>query len=623
MQYLSLENVSKSYGEKVLFEGIDLSITKGDKIALVAKNGSGKTTLLKMIAGEEAGEGEKSKIAYARDIKIGYLRQSPYFNPEFSVLDTVLDSDHPSIVALKKYEQALLDEDADGIEKGLAAMEELKAWNIESQLKEILGKLNIKQLDQTMSTLSGGQQKRVALAKILFEEPDFLILDEPTNHLDLDMIEWLEQFLQRSSLTLFMVTHDRYFLERVCTVIIELDGGNLYTYRGNYTDFLVKKDMRIQNEQTVLDKTKKLYKKELEWIRRQPKARGTKAKSRIGEFYDIKDRAHKTTDDDEMKIFIQSSRLGSKIVELHNVSKAYGDLKLINGFDYKFKKNEKVGIVGPNGAGKSTLLDLLTGKLKTDTGKLVVGDTVVFGHYTQDGIKLNEDRRVIDVIRDIAEYIPLEKGQKITAAALLERFLFLRSQQQVYVSQLSGGEKRRLYLLTVLMKNPNFLILDEPTNDLDVLTLKVLEDYLETFRGVLVIVSHDRYFMDKLVDHLFVLEGNGEIRDYLGNYTKYRNNRKSIASDSPVQKKETTVEETTPPADKVKEKVSYKEKMEFQEIEKNMSKWNAKKEKINEQFLSGILDNQAIQELSIELGNLEKEIEQAEERWLELAEKIL
>jgi len=527
LNYLTLENISKAYGDKVLFENINLTIGKGQKIALIAKNGSGKTSLLRLITGEESVEGHGAKILVAKDIRIGYLRQEPDFDPEMSVLDTALDSENESIKAIKAYETATLKSDAAEIQKWSSRLEDLKAWDIEVRVKEILGKLKIKDLSQKVGKLSGGQQKRLALAKMLIDEPDFYILDEPTNHLDIDMIEWLERHLSTKQLTLFMITHDRYFLERICDEIVELDGTQLHTYRGNYSDYLEKKSARILNEQTVLDKTKKLYKKELDWIRRQPKARGTKAKSRVDKFGQIKEAAHKQVEAQLASIDIDSSRLGSKILELRDVSMAFEDLVILQNFNYKFKKRERVGVAGANGVGKSTFIKLLTQEIKPSSGRVIVGDTVVFGHYTQDNLDIRKDRKVIDVIREIADYIPLKKGLKLSAEALLERFLFPRSQQQVYVSKLSGGEKRRLHLITVLIKNPNFLILDEPTNDLDILTLNVMEDYLMAFPGCLVIVSHDRYFMDKLVNHLFVMKGEGEVKDFNGTYSEYKQTAKA------------------------------------------------------------------------------------------------
>jgi len=617
MQYLLLENVSKSYGEKVLFQGLDLSISKGDKIALVAKNGSGKTTLLRVIAGDEAPEGENAKIHFAKGLKIAYLHQDPILNPNATALEAVLDSENPAIKAIQAYEMAVLEKDEVKLQEQITIIENLEAWDIEVRIKEVLSKLKLDKFDQTVSSMSGGQKKRVALAKILIDEPDFLILDEPTNHLDLEMIEWLEVFLQNSNLTLFMVTHDRYFLERICTQIVELDRGNLFVYRGNYSDFLEKKAARMQNDAVTLDKTKKLFAKELQWIRRQPKARSTKAKSRVDAFDDIKEKAHINLDDDELKIHIKATRMGSKVVEAHAVQKAYGDIKIVNSFSYKFKKGERVGIVGPNGAGKTTFLKLLTKEIRPDGGKIVIGDTIVFGYYTQAGMKLVEDKRVIDVIRDIAEYIPLEKGLKLTAESLLERFMFPRPQQQVYVSQLSGGEKRRLYLLTVLMENPNFLILDEPTNDLDIVTLNVLESYLMDFPGCLIIVTHDRYFMDKLVDHLFVLEGNGEIKDFNGNYTEFRNKRKVEQRNQPnVEVDEVKAEK------KEKQKASFEQRKAYNRVMKEIEKLEQKKTKITESFNNPELTQVQITDLSKELADVKNLIEQKEELWMELAEIV-
>jgi len=617
MQYLLLDNVSKSYGEKVLFKGLNLSISKGDKIALVAKNGSGKTTLLRVIAGEEAPEGETAKIHFAKGLKTAYLRQEPVLNPNATALEAVLDSDNPAIRAIQAYEMALMENNEVKLQEQITIIEDLKAWDIEVRIKEVLSKLKLDKMDQTVSSMSGGQKKRVALAKILIDEPDFLILDEPTNHLDLEMIEWLEIYLQNSNLTLFMVTHDRYFLERVCNEIVELDRGNLFVYRGNYSAFLEKKAARMQNDAANLDKTKKLYSKELQWIRRQPKARGTKAKSRVDAFDEIKEKAHTNLDEDELKIHIKAARMGSKIVEAHAIQKSFGDTKIVNSFSYKFKKGERVGIVGPNGAGKTTFLKLLTKDIRPDGGKVVIGDTIVFGYYTQSGMNLTEDKRVIDVIRDIAEFIPLEKGLKLTAESLLERFMFPRPQQQVYVSQLSGGEKRRLYLLTVLMENPNFLILDEPTNDLDIVTLNVLESYLVDFPGCLIIVSHDRYFMDKLVDHLFILEGNGEIKDFNGNYTEFRNKKKIELRNQPSEPVDEQKAEK-----KEKQKASFEQRKAYNRVLKEIEKLEAKKAKITESFNNPDLTPEQITDLSKELAETKTKIEEKEELWMELAEIV-
>lgn len=620
MQYLSLENINKSFGEKLLFDNIQLSISRGDKIALIAKNGSGKTTLLKVIAGQEGVEGEHAKIQVAKDITIAYLEQEPKFHNSATVLDAVLDSDHPSIVAIKKYEEALLAGDNEALESAIVKMEDLKAWDIEHRMKEILFKLNISNLQQPITQLSGGQQKRIALAKIILKDPDMLILDEPTNHLDIDMIEWLEDYLKTSRLTLFMVTHDRYFLERVCNYIVELDRGTLYSYSGNYSDYLEKKEARMMNEAVVLDKTQKLFKKELDWMRRQPKARGTKAKSRVDDFYDIKAKAHQKLDNQEMTIQIKAARMGSKILEAHNVSKSYGDINIVDGFTYKFKKGERVGVVGPNGAGKSTFLKILTGGIKPDGGKIVVGDTVVFGYYTQDGIDLKNDRRMIDAVRDIAEFIPLEKGQKLTAESLLERFLFPRSQHRVYISQLSGGERRRLYLLTILMSNPNFLILDEPTNDLDVITLNVLENFLMDFPGCLIIVSHDRFFTDKLVDHLFILDGKGGVKDYNGNYSKYR--EESILATRAQQREERELKKA---ADAKLNAVQQQQKQQTQEerkaikrVERAIEKLEERKAQLTDAFANPDLNPDDIAKMSKELAEVKEQIEEKEMEWMEL-----
>ena len=524
MNYLSFEHLSKSYGDNVLFEDISFHLNKGEKVAIVAENGTGKSTLLKIIAGLESPEGENCSVYFRKDIRIKYLSQAPEFDPDVSVLDTVLDMDLPSVHAIKAYEEALLfPEKHHLMESAMEQMDHLNAWDFEANIKSILNKFNITDLTRKVGILSGGQQKRLALAKILLEEPDLLILDEPTNHLDLDMIEWLETKLQEPNLTLLMVTHDRYFLDRVCDSIVELNNQTLYRYSGNYTDFLTKKLAREANELVVHERTKKMLKRELEWVRRQPKARGTKSKARVDAYHKKKEDNQKFSTKGVMQIEIKGQRMGSKILEAHDISKAFGDIKIVDGFDYKFKKKDRVGIIGKNGVGKSTLIKLLTKEIRPDTGTVVVGGTVQFGYYSQDGLILEKDKMLIDVVRDIAEYIPLDKGAKLTAAQLLERFLFNRKKQQTFASTLSGGEKRRLYLLTILMQNPNFLILDEPTNDLDLMTLNILEDFLMDFPGCLLIVTHDRYFMDKIVDHLFIMEGEGKVRDFNGTHTMYRN----------------------------------------------------------------------------------------------------
>ena len=625
MNFINIENSSKAYGDKVLFQNISLQISKGEKVALVAKNGTGKTTLFRVLAGKEHAEGELAKVEIRKGIRIGILEQEPEFNLGHTVMEAIFDTDNEMIRAIKNYEEALLNpDDEKQMQAALTQMDDLKAWDYEAYIKELLFKFNINDLTKTVSTLSGGQLKRLALTRILIKDPELLIMDEPTNHLDLDMIEWLEKYLQRPNLTLFMVTHDRYFLDRVCNSIVELSGGQLYKYKGNYEDFLMKKAIRSEVESVELEKTKKLFKKELDWIRRMPKARGTKAKSRVDKFYEIKEKASQRLENDDIKIEIKGQRLGSKILEAEYISKSYDGRKFVDEFFYKFRKGERVGIVGPNGAGKTTFLKLLTKEIRPDSGKVIVGGTVVFGYYTQDGIQLKEDKRVIDVIRDVAEYVPLEKGQKLSAAQMLERFLFNRKQQQVFVSQLSGGEKRRLYLLTILMKNPNFLILDEPTNDLDIITLNILEEFLLGFPGCLIVVSHDRYFMDKIVEHIFVFEGNGKIKDYNGNYTEYRNLAKQRAIEGKRLEKFNKPKEE-PSKQKVDEnkpaRLTYMERKELGRLEKDIEKTEIKKAEIIEKFNDPALDPVEIEKLSVELGNLNKELEEKEMRWLELSER--
>jgi ATP-binding cassette subfamily F protein uup len=618
MQYLLFENVTRSYGEKILFRDVNLSISKGDKIALVAKNGSGKTTLLRVISGEEGSDGENAKIYINKDIKTSFLTQDPHFDSNASVQEIILETDSPEVKAVKKYRDALLSGNENLLQEAVAQMDDIKAWDVEARMMEVLNNLRLSDTSKLTGEMSGGQQKRLALAKILVEQADFLILDEPTNHLDLEMIEWLEEYLQQPSLTIFMVTHDRYFLENVCNVIIELDEGNLYTYRGNYCQYLEKREARITNEAANFEKTKKLFAKELEWMRRQPQARSTKAKSRIDDFYEIKEAAQKKINTDELKIQIQTSRLGSKILEAHNVGKYFGDQKILDGFNYKFKRGERIGIVGHNGAGKSTFLKILTEEIKPETGKIVVGDTVVFGYYTQDGLIVNQDKTVIDVIRDIADYIPLDKGQKITAESMLERFLFPRPQQRVLVSQLSGGEKRRLYLLTILMKNPNFLILDEPTNDLDIITLNVLEEYLLEFPGCLIIVTHDRYFMDKLVDHLFVLEGDGVLKDYNGTYSEYRTSKYHEKQQQYAESKSESISNDNYSI--TSSKASFEQRKEFSKLEKEIKKLEERIAEINEHFNDTSIDQESIVRLSAEIQILQSHLSEKEEKWFELAE---
>ena len=624
MVYLELTDVSKIYGEKVLFDRVSLQVAKNTKVALVAKNGTGKSTLLRVAAGIDLPEGLGSKIYVHKEARMAYLPQEPDFGANATVMDAVFDSDNPVVRAVRDYEEALSrPEDSARLQRTLAKMDELRAWDVEARIKEVLSKLNVDRFEQKVSTLSGGQRKRVALAKLIIDEPDLIIMDEPTNHLDLDMIEWLEEWLQSTNLTLLMVTHDRYFLERVCNRIIELDGGNIYHYTGNYSDFLEKKAIREETSAAELDKDKKRMKKELEWVRRMPSGRGTKAKSRINAFHELKSKVGSHRSQDELTIEIKGQRLGGKILEAHNIGKSYGDRTLVKGFSYKFQKGERAGIVGRNGAGKSTLLHMLTKELEPDTGKVVHGVNTHFGYYTQDGINLDEDKRVIEVIREIAEFIPLEKGQKLTARGLLNRFMFPDKQQQVYVSQLSGGERRRLYLLTILMQNPNFLILDEPTNDLDIMTLNVLEDFLMDFPGCVLIVSHDRFFLDKICQHLFIFEEDGNLRDWNGLYTEYRELRKEELAE---QRRVTDVAPSTSPApasapqkEEATEHISQETRKAIRRIEGQLKKLEEAKAKINKQFLDPTgMDPDKIAELGKKLNELNDEIEEKEMEWMEL-----
>ncbi len=537
MNYLSAENISKSFGDKWLFKGITLGLSRGDKVALIGANGTGKTTLMTILAGiTPADEGV---VSVRKDIRVGYLDQSPDFDHELPIIEVLFSGKNPVALAIKEYERALLSGDDDALGRAIEQVDALQAWDFEARVKEILGKLGLHDVDAKIGTLSGGQRKRVALAKVLIESPDLVILDEPTNHLDLSMVEWLENYLNTQNTTLLLVTHDRYFLDTVCNVIVELDNGNLYTYKGNYAYFLEKKAEREAVEAAEIDKARNLYRKELDWIRRQPKARGTKAKYRVDAFEDTKEKAHQRKYDNQIELNIKSTRLGSKIVELNSVGKRFGDKTIINNFLYTFKKGDRIGIVGKNGAGKSTLLNMITGQLRPDNGQVVRGDTVQFGYYTQSDLEYKDGQRVVDWVKEVAEVIRLGTGQTVTASQYLQAFLFPPNKQGTLIEKLSGGEKRRLQLLRVMMQEPNFLILDEPTNDLDITTLNILEEFLMNFPGCLVIVSHDRYFLDRLVDHLFVFENEGNIRDFPGNYTDYRNflaeNKSEIKESIPLQ----------------------------------------------------------------------------------------
>ncbi|MFY0632014.1 MAG: ABC-F family ATP-binding cassette domain-containing protein [Flavobacteriaceae bacterium] len=616
MNYLSVENISKSYGDRVLFKDLSFGINKDQKIAFVAKNGTGKTSILNIIAGVDTSD--DGQVVQRKGIHISYLSQNQVFDEKLSIEETIFATENKILPIIQQYEKALENpDDSENYQKAFDLMDQHNAWDFETQYKLILSKLKLNDIHQKISTLSGGQKKRLGLAIILINKPDLLILDEPTNHLDLEMIEWLESFFKKEKITLFMVTHDRYFLERVCNEIIELDQGELYKYKGNYSYYLEKKEERITQEATSTDKAKNLFKKELDWMRRQPKARTTKSKSRIDDFYEIKEKAHKRRKDHAVQLEINMARLGSKIVELHKLKKSFDDLVILNGFDYVFKKGERIGVIGKNGTGKSSFLNILTQAEPVDGGKVVVGETVKFGYYTQSGINIKEGQKVIEVIKEFGEEIPLTKGRRISASQLLERFLFDRKKQYDFVEKLSGGEQKRLYLCTVLIQNPNFLILDEPTNDLDVVTLNVLESFLLDYPGNLIVVSHDRYFMDKIVDSLFVFRGKGVVENFPGNYSDFRayEDSKPVVS-TKVEKKEVPQKETQ------KAKLSYSEKREFGALESDIERLGRKKKELEAFFTSDTISEDDLQQKSQELQKVINSIEEKEERWLELSMKL-
>ena len=617
MNLLSVEGVGKTFQDKAVFENISFGINQGQKIALIAKNGSGKTTLLKVVAGQLSPD--QGEVNQRKGLNVSFLAQEPNLDPNRTVEECILQSGNPILKIISRYESALLHpEDQEEYQAAFEAMEQHLAWDFETQYKQILFKLKLDQLDAKVQQLSGGQRKRIALCIALLEKPDLLILDEPTNHLDLEMIEWLEGYFAKEKFTLLMVTHDRYFLERVCNEIIELDQGQLYTYKGNYSYYLEKRDARMEREDVEAHKTKQTFKKELEWMRRQPKARTTKSKSRIEDFKRIKAKAHQRRQEHELQLEINMERLGTKIIELHSLGKSFGDKTILNGFNYNFQRNDRIGIIGKNGTGKSTFLNLITGDIKPDSGKIVWGETVKFGYYTQGGINVKEGQKVIEVIREFGEFIPLKKGRKISAQQLLERFLFDRKKQYDLVEKLSGGERKRLYLCTVLIQNPNFLILDEPTNDLDIVTLNVLENFLLDFPGCLIVVSHDRYFMDKIVDHLFVFKGNSEIEDFPGNYTDYR-----VYENSQVKEEKTKSKpKTNWKAPKEGNALSYNEQKEFKRLEREIEKLEEEKSSLEARFTDASLAPETITELSIELGELNKTIEEKTERWFDLSSKM-
>ena len=615
MNYLNVENISKSYGEVTLFKGITFSIHKGQKIAFIAKNGTGKTSILKIISGEDSSD--SGNITYRKNIAVSFLSQDPKFDDSLTIEQSVFNSENPILKVIASYEKAILNsEDEENYQKAFEDMELFQAWDFETQYKQILFKLKLDKINQKVGELSGGQKKRLSLANALINKPDLLVLDEPTNHLDLEMIEWLESYFAKENITLFMVTHDRYFLERVCNEILELDQGELHSYKGNYSYYLDKRKDRVERQAIEHGKVKQLFKKELSWMRKQPKARTTKSKSRIDDFKEIKQRAQQRRVEHEVQLELNMERLGTKIVELVKVSKSYEDKVILDQFNYMFQRGERVGIIGKNGTGKSTFLDILTGKTGAESGKIIIGDTVKFGYYTQNGIKVKEDQKVIDVVRDFGDFIPLKKGKQISAQQLLERFLFSRQKQYDFVEKLSGGERKRLYLCTVLIQNPNFLILDEPTNDLDIVTLNVLESFLLDFPGCVIVVSHDRYFMDKVVDHLLVFKGNGDVEDFPGNYSDYR----SYEDSKPVFKKE-------PKKDKIwkgssKNKLSYNEEKELKNIETKIKSLVYKKKELEKEFVNDSLSQDKILLMSKELEKVINEINTREERWFELSSKL-
>ncbi len=619
VNYLSVENISKSYGERVLFEDISFGINKDQKIAFVAKNGTGKTSILNIIAGLDSSD--TGQIVSRKDISIAYLAQTDDLNPNLTIEETIFDTDNKILSIINQYEKALKKpEDADAYQAAFDLMDQNNAWDFETQYTQILSKFKLDNLSQKIGSLSGGQRKRLSLAIVLISKPDLLILDEPTNHLDLEMIEWLEDFFAKEKITLFMVTHDRYFLERVCDEILELDHGEIYKYKGNYSYYLEKKEERIQLEKVTTEKAKNLFKKELDWMRKQPKARTTKSKSRIDDFYEIKEKAHQRRKDHKVQLEINMERLGSKILELHKLKKSYGDKVILDGFDYVFKRGERIGIIGKNGTGKSSFLNIISQKNPVDGGKVVVGETVKFGYYTQAGIRIKEGQKVIEVIKEFGEFIPLTKGRKISASQLLERFLFDKKKQYDFVEKLSGGEQKRLYLCAVLIQNPNFLILDEPTNDLDVVTLNVLENFLLDYPGNLMVVSHDRYFMDKIVDALFVFRGNGIVENFPGNYSDFRAYENSNPYEEEPQNIETSTKVSEPK--NTKNSLSYTEKREFGTLEDEIERLQNKKERIEKEFLNVEIVEENIAKKSEELQQIIYDLEQKEERWLELSLKL-
>jgi ATP-binding cassette subfamily F protein uup len=636
MHYVSVEGLTKSYGINPLFRNISFHINEGDKIALIARNGVGKSTLLRILAGQETADSGKHWIN--KDVTVALFEQDPHFEEDKTVLENIFHLQHPIITAIRKYEDAMESEDGMLIAEAIGEMEDLNAWDFESKVKQILDKLNVHHLKNPVSELSGGQRKRVALAKTLIDigfehQHTLLMMDEPTNHLDVEMIEWLEQYLNQENVTLLLVTHDRYFLDAVCEEIWELERENMYVYTGDYENYVEKKAARIESELASIDKAKNTFRKELEWMRKQPKARTTKSKSRQDNFYEVEAKAKTKIEDAQLQLEVKMSRLGGKIVEMKKVYKSFGDKPILKGFDFNFSKGERIGIIGKNGVGKSTFMNVLQQLEPADSGKIVVGETIIFGNFSQQGLVIKEDMRVIEYVKTFAENFPLAKGGSLSAAQFLELFLFTPDKQYTYLSALSGGERKRLQLLTILFTNPNFLILDEPTNDLDLPTLAVLENFLSDYQGCVMIVSHDRYFMDRLVDHLFVFEGDGEVRDFPGNYTQYRlwlkeNEKKEnkwAVLESNKSKGQTTEEAVVANSvliEQPKKKASFKEKREFEILEKEMPVLEAEKQIIAEKMSTGNLGFEELQKLSDRMIAITQELEKKELRWLELSEMV-
>lgn len=620
--FLQVEGLTKSFGDLVLFRDISFGIAEGERIGLIAKNGSGKTTLLNILTGKEPYDG--GAVVFRRDLRVAYLEQDPAYPENLTVLEACFHSGNDVTDLIAEYERVINSKDHSGLDAILQKMDILQAWDYEHRAKQILGQLKITDFEQKISQLSGGQLKRVALANVLITEPDLIILDEPTNHLDLDMVEWLEEYLQRSRLSLLMVTHDRYFLDRVCNEIIEIDQQQLYQYKGNFSYYLEKRDERVSAQNAELDRANNILRKELEWMRRQPQARATKAKSRIDAFYDLEKKAQQVRDAGNVQLQMKGTYIGNKIFEAQHVYKAFGDIKILEDFNYVFARYEKLGVVGNNGTGKSTFIKMLMGEVAPDKGGFDIGETVKFGYYSQDGLKFDEQMKVIDVVQNIAEVIDLGNGSKLTASQFLQHFLFPPEKQHNFVYKLSGGEKRRLYLCTVLITNPNFLVLDEPTNDLDIVTLNILEEYLQQFKGCVIVVSHDRYFMDKVVDHLLAFQGSARIKDFPGNYTQYREWKEvqellEKEKEQAAKPKEEKVQQVQPKNDE-KKKLSFKEKREFEELDALIPQLEEEKAKLENELSSGTLSTDELLQKSNRISQLIEAIEEKTMRWLELSE---